>query len=270
MQVFSSTLSAVAALLVPKAHASLQDVISIVAGNALIPKTTGTLGEIIAGIANAFIPIAAVIAIVIVMFAGFRLAIDPGSQQADKARNAVISALAALIIIGSAVAIRDALIGFGDGGGAAAATSLGQIIRDIFAQLEIPAGAAAVLMIVISGIRAVTSYGSDEGLTHIRRTIFSVLFGVFLIAAKAFLVDDTTIIPRSPDPIITAILTIVGAILGFVTLLAVVVIIYAGIMMIVNVDNEEQYTKAKGIIARVAIGLIVILCAAAIAALVMA
>ena len=51
---------------------------------------------------------------------------------------------------------------------------------------------------------------------------------------------------------------------GFVTIVAVAVMIFAGFLMIVNVGKDEQYQRAKGIIIRVAIGLLVILSSVAL------
>ncbi|OGJ64577.1 hypothetical protein A3F36_04470 [Candidatus Peribacteria bacterium RIFCSPHIGHO2_12_FULL_55_11] len=54
------------------------------------------------------------------------------------------------------------------------------------------------------------------------------------------------------------ILLILNRIYFYVFILAVVMIIYAGILMIVNIGKDEQYSRAKSLIIRVAIGLLVI------------
>jgi hypothetical protein len=59
-------------------------------------------------------------------------------------------------------------------------------------------------------------------------------------------------------------MSIINLLVFFVGTLAVAVIVYAAFLMIINVGNDEQYTRAKGIIIRVILGIIVILASAAI------
>ena len=118
-------------------------------------------------------------------------------------------------------------------------------------------------MIIVSGIRAIINWGSSEGITQVRRTIISILIGIFLIVAKGDFVD-AFLNTHTPDPIIDRINQYVIIALGFVTIVAVAVMIFAGFLMIVNVGKDEQYQRAKGIIIRVAIGLLVILSSVAL------
>lgn len=57
----------------------------------------------------------------------------------------------------------------------------------------------------------------------------------------------------------TIILTILNYFLGFLGLLTVIFIIYAGILYVTAGGNDENVNKAKGIIKNAAIGLIIIL-----------
>jgi len=63
---------------------------------------------------------------------------------------------------------------------------------------------------------------------------------------------------------------IINVVLGIAGLLAVTAVIYAGLLMIVNFGKEEQYSRAKGLVIRVGIGLVVILSSLAIVNLVIA
>ena len=126
-------------------------------------------------------------------------------------------------------------------------------------------GTLAVTIIIVSGILAVTSYGKEEGGTQFKRTVGAVIFGVFLIAVKQVILDTFGLVAEADplgmptiDPVIQKIVQIVSSLLAFTASLAAVVIVYAGILMILNFGNEEQYTKAKGVLVRACIGLLAI------------
>jgi len=71
-----------------------------------------------------------------------------------------------------------------------------------------------------------------------------------------------------PDDIRETIITILAAILNFLALIAVVVIIIAGIRLIVSQGEDEQKEKAKKTILYAIIGLVVVLFARVIVSLV--
>jgi type IV secretory pathway VirB2 component (pilin) len=144
------------------------------------------------------------------------------------------------------------------------ASYLGAEIRGVFEWVEVPLATIAVLMIIVSGLRAVTSWGSDDGLRQLRRTVFAVVIGFTIIAFKyafsaAILIDPGTPESGTPTPIMDAIVRMVNGALSYMALIAVVMVIVAGIMMILNIGNDEQYSRARNLIIRVAIGLLVII-----------
>lgn len=57
----------------------------------------------------------------------------------------------------------------------------------------------------------------------------------------------------------TGIIDVVNFVLSFLGLIAVIMVIYAGFLMIFSAGNDESISKAKSIIIWVAIGIIVIL-----------
>jgi hypothetical protein len=118
-------------------------------------------------------------------------------------------------------------------------------------------------MIIISGVRAIANFGSEDGVTQLRRTVLFVVAGFILVASRVFLGGFVTFsgltATAAPTNIITKMLDIVSAIIGLIVVLAVAMLVYAGILMIANVGKDDQYAKAKGLIVRVAIGLIILL-----------
>ena len=127
-------------------------------------------------------------------------------------------------------------------------------------------GTLTIFMIIVSGFKAMTKAGSEEGVTELRRTVFYVLGGVILIVfAEALnltfgLFSEAPTLPGVPSvaPVAEAIVTIVNLVLSFAALVAVAIIIYCGLQMILNFGNEELFTKAKSLLIRLAIGLVLI------------
>ena len=72
----------------------------------------------------------------------------------------------------------------------------------------------------------------------------------------------------SPDDVRQVIIDILAAVLNFLALIAVVVIIIAGIRLIVSQGEEEQKEKAKKTIFYAVIGLIIVLFARVIVSLI--
>lgn len=85
-----------------------------------------------------------------------------------------------------------------------------------------------------------------------------------------FTIGPLVISAASPNFAINAIINTINAIVGITAVIATMVIVYAAVLMIANVGNEEQYTKAKGLMIRVAIGIMVIIVSAGLINVVLA
>ncbi|OGJ53831.1 hypothetical protein A3D11_00255 [Candidatus Peribacteria bacterium RIFCSPHIGHO2_02_FULL_49_16] len=131
-------------------------------------------------------------------------------------------------------------------------------------------GILAVVTILVSGIVSVTSYGKEEGLVQLKRTVFAVIFGVILIGSKQVILQTFGIqlgkIPVGPKtaPVIDKALSIVNGLIVFSAAVAAAFIIFAGITMILNFGNAEQASKAKNILIKSIIGLMIMMTSFAI------
>ena len=216
-------------------------------------------------IALLFVPIVTGIAILVVVASGFALVLSQSEEQLATARRTLIGSVMAIMLVYLSGVIRTAL----EPGGLSlsGAISYGDLSPEIIGVadwLSSIAAVVAILMLIVSGIRAVVSYGSDDGTAQMRRAVIAAVAGFTIIVLrlpiKNALVDD-----MSPGSFVSdVIVPVVNAILGFVGLLAVIFVIIAGIMMILNAGNDDQYQKAKSLILRIAIGLLVIIASAAI------
>jgi hypothetical protein len=130
--------------------------------------------------------------------------------------------------------------------------------------------AIAVAMIVVSGLRAIFESGSEDGVARVRKTVISVAAGIFILVLRGVInrifgltPPDQGVSTDVPQPnaiaAIQAAITVIQYFLGFLGIIAVAIIIYAGVLMILDMGNEDRYKQAKGIITRAVIGLVVLL-----------
>jgi len=231
-------------------------------------------GSIAAFLADLFVPIINTIAIAAVVISGFAMALSQSEEQATTARRTIIGSVSAIILVNLAAPIRNALLG--SSGGITGVSGGGINFDDdglydeiigIADWLASAAATIAVLMIIISGIRAVINWGSDEGVAQIRRTVIAVIAGFTIIVLRLVIAEPIVETGEAGD-VIDVIVDAMNNVVGFLGLLAVIVIVIAGIMMVVNIGNEDQYSRAKSLIMRVLIGLLVIFASAGIVNLV--
>ncbi|MBI4129525.1 hypothetical protein HY464_02425 [Candidatus Peregrinibacteria bacterium] len=218
-------------------------------------------------------PFLTVLATFIIVHYGVALVYSQEEEKLQKAKKMIGASIAAIMLLYLAEPLTNAFYGGFSAGEAGEAltnpsTSAGILTREIggiVAWFETIVAVLAVTIIIVSGILAVTSYGKEEGGTQFKRTVGAVIFGVFLIAIKQVILGTFGLQTGAAQPgapsvafALQKIVQIVSRLLEFTALLAAAVIVYAGIVMILNFGNEEQYTKAKGILVRACIGLLAI------------
>lgn len=264
MHIFAS----IAGLLIATAHAQITDAATGVAGGLI--GGPGSFEGIITLIRSAVWPIMATGASFFVIRAGLKLINSQDEGKLETAKRTIASALVGLMLAPLGDRILFAVFnpsGQGLGNPSTLTFEIGGII-DWTLVLIIP---IAILMIVLSAIRAVASFGKEDGADMVRQTVYGVVLGlgilIFAGAIKATLglqesLDDVS--PATPGPpealaIVTRGVEVVTGVLQFMALVALAIIIYAGMIMILNFGNDEQFTRAKGIVYRAVIGLVIIL-----------
>lgn len=215
---------------------------------------TGNFGSILSGVASSFIPLIATAAVLAMTISGFFLAITGNENTQTLCKRIFIAGVSAIVLLNVIPSFAPAVTGVlttpGTAGSAIAAEALG-----VLTFLEIPLGIACVVMIIYSGIRAIINFGSEDGVAQLRKTVFFVIAGFILVYTRSIIGIGVT--SGAPSAILSLSLTIVNRIIGFTTILAIAMLIYAGMLMIVNLNKEDQYAKAKSLVLRVAIGLII-------------
>lgn len=241
------------------------DAIDAVSTTAMPGGAGSTFGGIVLTVAQSLIPIAAGAATLAMTISGFFLALSGNENQTTTARRVFISSLAGLALINVAPFFASALISntFSTGGPSilSASTGAGNVIAaealGLVTFLEVPLGVLCVIMIIISGIRAIANFGSEDGVAQLRRTVLFVVAGFILVYTRSLI--GIGVASGTPFSTINVMLAVVNRIIGLTILIAIAMVVYAGILMIVNIGKEDQYSKAKGLLLRVAIGLVVMI-----------
>jgi hypothetical protein len=272
-------LLSVIGLIAPSAYAvSVTDAINI-AGSGLVSTVgTGTFGSIVNTVAASFIPIINVAGSLAIIIAGFFLTITGNEAQATTAKRVFIAGIGGIVLVNVGTAFVSALI---TGSFTVSNTTLvptgttiltnplgsgGIISAEAVGLLDfvaVPLGIVCVLMIIMSGVRAIANFGSEDGVAQLRRTVIFVVAGFMLVASRVFLAGTVTFTgltaAATPGNIISTMVYYTSAVFVLLLTLAFGMLVYAGILMIANVGNEDGYSRAKSLILRVAIGFIVLL-----------
>lgn len=212
------------------------------------------------------------IAVLLIIRSGLRLIYRAVDEQVERSKRVIGGSIAALMLVHLAPVLVKAFYGkLGQEGEAwTGGVGVGVIVLSdelygllLWAQVLI--ATIAILMIVVSGLKAITSYGSEQGVTQLRRTVFGVIAGLLIISLQGA-IKETLGLPAlgaglgapTAIPIITAVIALLNGLLLFSGLLAILVGVYAGIKMVISAGNDEQFNSAKSLLLRVGIGLVVI------------
>lgn len=246
-------------LLPATASAFFEDTIQHV-GAALPNAIGGTeFGTIFLTIITSMVGVINLVGVLMIVQAGLALAASQDEGQLEKARKVILAVAVALIIINIAPRVAEGLLAY-QGGGAAI---LDEEVRGLIRYFETLAAIIAVIFLIISGIRAVVSYGGEDGTAHLKRAITAVGAGILLIAVKQFILN-AVVIERTPSGLLSIISKFIQVVLALGAFVATIVLIWAGLLMIVNLGKEDQYSRAKNLVVRVLIGLVVILISLAV------
>lgn len=244
--------------------------------------------NIITGVVSNLRPAVWGVAIFVITIAGFRLVITEEEESFSKSTKIISATISGVILSYLIEPFVNAV--YGGLGGPTAGSILGGIgigavpqgnmatgagilhteILGLIRWILVIVGVFTVFIIIVSGIKAIVHAGSEEGLSGLRRTLFGVLSGVLVIAfseaINATFGLSGVALPGAPTiaPAAAAAVKIMTFILGFMALIAVAVIVYAGFMMVLNFGSEENFRNAKNLIIRVALGLLVILVSLAV------
>jgi hypothetical protein len=206
--------------------------------------------DLILQLISLFLPMLQAAAFIALTIEGVRMVISQDDGVLDEAKKVVGACAGGLIL---SLMVEPLTRAFLDVGGGNQIIS-GKILSIADWSLAL-AGSLTLVMIVVTGLKALASPTSEEGITNIRNAIFSVIAGIVVIGARFIISDSIT--SGDPSGIVSIPIAIAQAIFGFLGLFALAVIVYAGFLMVVNYGRDDQVSKAKGLLQRAILGLVI-------------
>lgn len=238
------------------AHAQVSGIIQAMGGGGGVGAGIGIINTI----HNAGRSLVVVISTLMLVRAAAKMIASTSEDKMEEGRRSVGMTIIGIILVSLTYTFVTAFWNGGDHSIQSGATELNKQIVGLVRWAQVLVGILAVGMIVISGFKVIASFGKDDGGEELKRAILGAVVGVFLVAFDTLIISTLGFEGNAtPTALISLIMSVVAKMLVYLALLAVAVIIYAGIMMIITVGNEEQFQKSKSLIGRVLIGLVIIL-----------
>ncbi len=229
---------------------------------------SGDFGSIAKDVVAAFLPILTGVGVLVIIIFGYRMIIGQEDDVITKARTVMSGTIAGLVMAWLIGPFIDAFYGesgeVARGGALQGAAEFDSQVNGLVNWVLVIVAALAVAMIILSALKSFASGTSEEGIANMRKTVFSVIFGIILLVFRFVLSDLFLATTRNPAPVLANFLRPISFVMGFLALTGLIIVLYAGILCILSLGKEEQYTKAKGLLIRAGIGVIVILVSLAI------
>lgn len=203
-----------------------------------------------------------ILALAVIVIAGFYLILGLGSENSkETAKKILLYTAIGVVIVNVAETIRDFFFSLDDG---TASTAVTTIIQDIIDTFTSYVGILSVAVIIIAGFYLILGLGSENSKETARKIILYTAIGIIVIALANVIVDFLfSLDPNSgvSSSIYGRLLDVLLQVLSFVGLLAVAVIVIAGIMLVLSLGDEGRKDTAKKTIIYALIGLVVIILA---------
>ncbi len=172
-----------------------------------------------------------------------------------------IDAIYGGITVGNPGAIGGTII---EGNAAVGATVLSVEILGIINWVLVLVVPLAIAVIVASCLQAVACFGKEDDVQKIRQSVMGVAGGLLLFilagAIKVGLGLRNGEAMGRPDAgaLIVRVSLVVSQALYFLGYIATAVIVYAGVLMMLNMGNEEEFKKSRTLIVRALMGLAIV------------
>lgn len=212
-------------------------------------------------------------ALYMVVRSGIKLINSQEEDKLSKAKRAIGASLVAVMLAYLTPRLVEAIYTAGGIGGVAlnpAAATAGAFIlsNEVYGLIRwvlVIVAPLTIGVIVVTGLLAIAHFGSDEGVKKMRQATIGAITGILILMAgqaikATFGVPDFGT-PGAPStlPIVARTVEILNQLLLLTTIAAAAMLLYAGVQLILNFGNEEGYSKAKTLLVRVVVGLVIML-----------
>ncbi len=202
-----------------------------------------------------------ILGVIFVTIAGLKLVTKSSEDELGNAKRSIGMVFAGVVL----ASLHSLLFSAAGGGGTVPdATELCPAFLNVIGIFEGLAGILAVIAIAFTGIKVLASFGSEDAVASMRQAVGAVLFGLFILIEKPIVygaigLDKCEIVGgASSVAIVGKVLSIIATFMGYLQVVAILILVVLGLLMIVNFGNEEQFTKLKSYLFRLAIGFIII------------
>ncbi|MFA5947880.1 MAG: hypothetical protein WC806_02815 [Candidatus Gracilibacteria bacterium] len=199
------------------------------------------------------------IAIIVMVIASVKLVTESSDEEAASAKRSMLYGLVGLLLINLADTIVKKVF-FGEYGEAFEDSTQAQLfaeegvtqIRGIIGFVNAFVGATAVFIIIFRGVIVLISPGEEDAITKAKTHITYAIVGLIAASLSEFLVR-VVFYPKSGSGMPSvekaseAIAMITNYMVGFIAIIAFLTLFYAGVLFIVNGQNDETKTKVKNI-----------------------
>lgn len=253
-------------------------------GNVPAPNSKGTAQEqfkqVVTGVLQALRYIIGAVAIVMVVYSGFRMVTGGGKEEVyQKARSSMLYAVIGLAAVGLA---GEVAVIFDLTPGKSFLQDPNQILRTavlfdqrtqiIITFLKYFIGAVAVFMIIRNGMRMITMGEAEDKIALDKKNLLYSVVGLILIIISDMVINnvfykvDMTRYPGTGgveptiDPVqgVAEVVGFTNLIVSIVGPVAIFALLGGGIMYIIAGGEEEKMAKAKRLIVSALVGLIII------------
>ena len=218
-----------------------------------------------------------IVAPIMVIFAvimGVRM-VSAGSENEEvliKSKNFAMYAVQGLLVIFVADTLVEVTFGpggdvfrGGDSGVNNQAREVALFLRGIYSLIQIVLGSVAVLVLVSAGFRYIAGSFSDDQIATAKRQITWSLVGLFVVLISEFVVkavlfpqQGTTLGVNAAEQLFAQVTNFIAGTIGT---LAFISCLYAGFLYVTARDNEDNVSKAKGILTAALIGIVIAMAA---------
>ncbi len=220
-------------------------------------------------------PFATLLAGLVIIIQGMRMVISQEDEYTDKVKTTITACLAGIVAMYLIGPFVDTFYGVGgsvwnNGQMEAGTMVLAREVTGIINWVLAIVAVVAIAMIVVTGIRAIASSYSEDGLSQMRKAIMAIGSGIILLIVRQGLTyalglrpPEEGPSPRQPVPeaiqFIDVFFSILRYLLSFLGFIALLVVLYAGFQLILNLGSEDSAKNAKGLLIRALLGFFVII-----------
>lgn len=238
------------------------------------------------------------LAILWIVISGIQMVLAGGDEskitEQKQAITYAVIGLIAILLLERGITLIYGVPGI-DRGLSTAGPGISEEIIGVISFIKALIGAAAILMIMISGFKTIAAQGEEEQMATQKKAILWIIVGLVVIMVNKFAVENLFIEPAqrqiaqsqelmnmgeetapqgeqegisisNVQNLINLVGTITQFALGFVGIIAFAALIYGAATMISNYGNDEMVEKSKKIIRNALIGIIIIISAFALVA----